>query len=53
MKVFITGFCGVTGVSDKLLGLDPTVELYGIDNLVRAGSKQIAAGSRHLDAFLE
>lgn len=48
MKVFITGFCGITGLYDKSLGLDPTVELYGIDNLVRTDSEQ---NRRGLKAF--
>ncbi len=42
MKILITGVCGFTGstLAQTFQEFDSTVELCGIDNLVRAGSEQ-------------
>jgi CDP-paratose 2-epimerase len=42
MKVLITGVCGFTGstLAQTFQELDPTVELCGVDNLLRSGSEQ-------------
>jgi CDP-paratose 2-epimerase len=42
MKILITGACGFTGstLAQTFQEFDSTVELCGIDNLVRAGSEQ-------------
>src|SRR5437773_10737706 len=42
MKVLITGICGFTGstVARALQDLDPTIELFGIDNFIRPGSER-------------
>lgn len=50
MKILITGICGFTGstLAQVFQEFDSTVELYGIDNLARAGSEQ---NRRRLKAF--
>jgi CDP-paratose 2-epimerase len=42
IKVLITGICGFTGstVARTLQDLDSTIELFGIDNFIRPGSKR-------------
>jgi CDP-paratose 2-epimerase len=42
MKILITGVCGFTGstLAQRFQELDPTIELCGVDNLVRSGSEQ-------------
>jgi CDP-paratose 2-epimerase len=42
MKILITGVCGFTGSTlvRTFQEFDSAVELYGIDNLLRAGSEQ-------------
>jgi len=48
MKIFITGICGFTGtiMARTLQEFDSRIELWGIDNFLRAGSEQNRAPLR-------
>src|SRR5438876_4893494 len=48
MKILITGICGFTGtiMARTLQELDSGIELWGIDNFLRAGSEQNRAPLR-------
>ncbi len=40
MKIFITGICGFVGstIAKELLRLNPSLEIFGMDNFIRSGS---------------
>src|SRR5215471_14279956 len=54
MKALITGICGFAGstVARALRDLDPTIELFGIDNFIRPGSEVNRAALRKLGIFV-